>query len=224
MSIETNEVIVVCGFARSGTSLTMQMLQAAGVDLFYDDKLPIAFETPKIFDLVIGESQWLSECRGKAFKLLDPLDKPLPEGYCYKIIWLDRRVRDMAVSSANLLKGLMRLDRKDVDLITSQYMRDKPKTVSLLRSYVSANPESEMLTVRFQQLVEEPAVAAGAIASFLGIDAARVEAMTRCVIPRSAAPMNNLLEPSLLHRNHTDSSGFSPQHPILSRPETHDQS
>ena len=75
-----DEIIVVTGIPRSGTTLMMRMLEAGGIPVYYDDDRPVEFrengvnyinysvilrETDKIHRLKDGDGSWLKDCEGK---------------------------------------------------------------------------------------------------------------------------------------------------------------
>ena len=73
----TSAVIVVSGLPRSGTSMTMQMLVAAGVPVVADgvrqagEDNPLGYyEDERVKRLHKEDGAWLTEARGKAIKVI----------------------------------------------------------------------------------------------------------------------------------------------------------
>ncbi|MFA5257552.1 MAG: alkaline phosphatase family protein, partial [Opitutales bacterium] len=79
-------IIVVSGLPRSGTSLMMQMLDAAGLTIVSDGKRDADESNPKgyyederVKKLPFGKDHsWLEECRGKVIKIVAPLLGGIP--------------------------------------------------------------------------------------------------------------------------------------------------
>ena len=96
-------IIVVSGLPRSGTSMTMKMLDAGGIALITDEARLADEDNPKgYFELEnvksLGEQDdksWLTEARGKAVKVISHLLRELPEHYAYRIIFMNRHVQEV---------------------------------------------------------------------------------------------------------------------------------
>jgi len=180
----SDPTIVVTGFPRSGTSAMMTMLGAAGVPLYYDH--PVSYETEKALQLP-GEGQWLEECQGCAVKILEPLKFSPPQGLSYKFIWMSRRAPDIATSQARMLKALGNLDlgAKERRDLANSFMADKGPSLRLLESY----PSSQLLEIRFSDLIKAPQKTAFRIAEFLDLSSSVVEAMAGVVHKRKPEPL-----------------------------------
>ena len=97
-----DDVIVVSGLPRSGTSMMMRMLDAAGLPILTDSVRTADEDNPKgywEFEPVkdLGESDdtsWLADARGKVVKIVSPLIAHLPtEGYTYRVLFMRRDAR-----------------------------------------------------------------------------------------------------------------------------------
>lgn len=137
--------IAVAGLARCGTSLTMQMLAAAGIRT--------VGEWPAF------EADGHHAGAGVAVKWLDPHRTPQPfrRGV---VIWLDRDPIQQAKSQAKLLRELMGMDADW-----------RPFVRSLGRERILARRAIEpfrKLDLTFERLVLEPHYSAFKIATFLG--------------------------------------------------------
>jgi hypothetical protein len=94
-NIDSNDpVIVVSGLPRSGTSMTMQMLVAAGIPAVTDGARAPGEDNPRGYyedervKRLHKEDQdrtWLSEARGKVVKVISFLLKELPRSNNYRV-------------------------------------------------------------------------------------------------------------------------------------------
>src|SRR5512145_571567 len=87
-------VIVVSGLPRSGTSMAMQMLEAAGVPVMTDgvreageDNPRGYYEDERVKDLHREgvDRSWIRDARGRAVKIISFLLKDLPDTNNYKV-------------------------------------------------------------------------------------------------------------------------------------------
>jgi len=110
MSVNKN-IIIVSGLPRSGTSMMMQILQAGGIDLVVDKKRPADlhnpygyFEFEKVKNLE-QDNSWITDCHGKAIKILFHLLQFLPEEISYKILFMMRDLDDVINSQNKMLQS-----------------------------------------------------------------------------------------------------------------------
>ena len=105
-------IVVVSGLPRSGTSLTMKMLEAGGVPILSDGirqadisnpKGYYEFEPVKALDKG-GDVAWLADARGKAVKIISLLLTWLPETYNYQVIFMRRDIGEAIASQEEMLR------------------------------------------------------------------------------------------------------------------------
>lgn len=171
-----DKIILVCGFGRCGSSMVMQMLKAAGIDM---DGVPPYYETPLCFD-----GEWISQQVGRAVKVLEPHRKgrvyPKADFIC---IWLDRDIKQQARSHVKFhreKKGLVvmnpRYSRKKV---MEYFKTERSKAVKLCESL------GPTLILEFEELVSRPLKCAYLIAEHCGIDIrGNLKRMSEAVIRR----------------------------------------
>lgn len=119
----TEHIIIVSGSVRSGTSLMMQLLEAGGIPLYYDNAKPPDennpygyFEKTGMFSyagLGGAESPFLSLCRNKGVKILPPSILPDvirdTKGTLVKIIFMLRDENEVANSYITMLENFNKL-------------------------------------------------------------------------------------------------------------------
>jgi hypothetical protein len=184
--------IVIAGLPRCGSSLTMQMLDAAGVPVV--GKFP-AYEP----DVIEGQitPEFLEAHPNAAFKFLDPHLKLLPVGPKYRFIFLTRSRRQQALSQLKMLRlmGMMQGSVTDVQMTTHEesLANEERKGLDMLRQH-----EGIVILVRFEDIIARTESAVFRIADLLRLDGAAQERMRACVKPRSASMYPGMLEVDLM--------------------------
>ncbi len=176
-------VIVVSGLPRSGTSMAMQMLEAAGVEILSDgvrkadeSNPPGYYELERVKELEgAGDSGWLKQARGKAIKIISYLLPQLPQTLNYKIIFMQRDLHEVIASQNKMLLQRGEPDDVDDDRMRGLFVQHLAKTKRLIadRSCFDA------LDIIYRDVVEDPLKQAGRISAFLGggLDVGRMAAV-----------------------------------------------
>ena len=109
-----DEIIIVSGLPRSGTSLMMQMFAAAGIEPVTDRCREADADNPRgYFELEAAkrlkqESAWLADARGKALKVVSQLLFDLPATERYRIVFMERDLDEVLASQETMLARLGR--------------------------------------------------------------------------------------------------------------------
>lgn len=104
-------IVVVSGLPRSGTSMTMKMLEAGGVRVVTDGARTADVDNPKgycegdrVLDLAKEvDTAWLPEARGQAVKIISYLLRHLPEDNNYKVLFMRREISEVLASQTKML-------------------------------------------------------------------------------------------------------------------------
>src|SRR5262249_17521850 len=97
-------VTIVAGLPRSGTSMMMQMLAAAGLPVYTDEKRIADEDNPRGYlehgraAALHQDSTWIGEARGKAVKIVAHLLRFLPAGEQYRVIFMHRDLDEVIAS------------------------------------------------------------------------------------------------------------------------------
>lgn len=194
-------LIVVTGLPRSGTSLVMQMLAAANVNVLSDGVRAADEDNPRgyfEFDRVknlLKDSQWLLNARGRAIKIVAPLLAALPPGLACRVILCDRDLDQVLDSQDRMIQRRNALPPSSPDrrrLLKEEYER----TLSRVTAMLSRRPHTRFVVVNYESAVSDPLAAAERINDFLG-GGLDVEKMTAAVEP--ALHRNRGFAPSRLH-------------------------
>lgn len=167
------EIIIVSGLPRSGTSMMMQMLEAAGLEILTDGKREADTSNPKgyyeydpVKKLAFNNS-WMSEAEGKVLKVVSPLLPSLPLKHTYKIIHLSREISEILVSQQIMLgktreQAIMNYPFKMAENFNNQLRK--------VKKWAGNQPNLEWLEVNHFDVINEPEAMARKIAQFLNRD------------------------------------------------------
>lgn len=105
-------ITVVSGLPRSGTSLMMQILEASGYEILTDglrkadeNNLNGYYEYEHVKSLA-KDNSWMAEAEGKAVKIIAQLLPYLPEGFEYRIFYMERNLDEIVSSQSRMLGRL----------------------------------------------------------------------------------------------------------------------
>lgn len=190
-------MIIVCGLMRSGTSLMMQMLHAAGVEClgehpWYEDKRTAPYG-------VLDESL-LKDAEGKAFKLLEPHARPiahaLPEDAVF--VWMDRSYKEQATSYVKFLafmdpsRKMKDLKRRYRSLKNGELQQSRQFGVQAIERY-----DRPIVKVRFEDIIKKPLYTAQGLETLLGLPEDSSIDMADVVLFRDTACSDRMLEAEL---------------------------
>lgn len=179
-------IVVVSGLPRSGTSMAMKMLDAAGLPMVVDglreadeDNPKGYFELERVKDLAKETDwTWLDDARGKAIKIISYLLKELPDTHNYKVIFMRRDLKEVLASQAKMLDRRGESNETDDERMIDLYESDLWKANYLLKN----NPRFNTLMIDYRGVVDNPSEQAQKISQFLG-GGHDVEAMAAAVDP-----------------------------------------
>ncbi|MFV2072499.1 MAG: sulfotransferase domain-containing protein [Thermoanaerobaculales bacterium] len=173
-------VVVVSGLPRSGTSMAMKMLEAAGMELVVDnirtadeDNPKGYYEDERVKDLgETDDKRWLKEARGKVVKVVSSLLNHLPPNNVYKVVFLRRNLHEVLASQATMLERRGEESQTaDADLL-GMYEAHLEKVGFQLRF----RRNFDVLYLDYADVVRDPLGQARRMADFVGggLDAERM--------------------------------------------------
>jgi hypothetical protein len=187
-----DEVLVVSGLARSGTSMIMQMLAAGGMNALTDSERPADEDNPRgYFEFaaakrMLRDTSWIAEACGKAVKIVAPLVLRVPLRMRCRVILMERDYVEILASQAKMIQ------RRGAPLADSpqrreRLLREYARAIERTREMLAARPDVRLLAMRHAEVLRDPLGAAREICAFAGggLDCAR---------------MASVVDPSL-HRN-----------------------
>lgn len=172
MPLAPDEILVVSGLPRSGTSLVMRMLEAGGVPLLHDAERPADEHNPHgYFEFtpvrqLKRDASWVPRARGHAVKVISYLLPFLPIGENYRVVLVERALGEVAASQDRMLrKAPAPLD----DGLGTLMQRQNEGALA----WLDAN-HVPCLRLRFEALHRDPAAEAARLAVFAGCEHAVV--------------------------------------------------
>ena len=164
-------IIVVSGLPRSGTSLAMQMIHAGGVSAVTDgqrandDDNPRGyFEFERVKQLKTDKG-WIDEAAGKVVKVIHMLLAELPDDRPYRVIFMERDVREVVKSQSTMLA---RSGRTGAQLPPERLMAIYEQQLKVLEQWLASHPNFQVLRIPYAALVANPAAFVPQINAFLG--------------------------------------------------------
>jgi hypothetical protein len=165
-------VLVVSGLPRSGTSLMMMMLEAAGIPPLTDrereadqDNPKGYFEFERVKKLKEGDTKWVKEAPGKAVKVISALLSHLPKGYNYKVLFMVRTLPEILASQRKMLVNRGEDPDKISDAEMAGYFE---KHLRQVREWLKSQANFSLLEVDYNQLLTDPEPLVHEINLFLG--------------------------------------------------------
>lgn len=177
-------ITIVSGLPRSGTSLLMQMLHAGGYPVLCDDQRPADADNPRgYFEYspvrrLEQDNRWLAEADGKALKVVSPLLYHLPQGFDYRVLFMQRPLDEVLRSQATMLS---RRGQPATDEDSAMRLHFERHLLAV-DAWIAQQANVSRLTLNHAEVNAEPRVAAERIAEFLGT-ALNLDAMTAIVDP-----------------------------------------
>lgn len=113
MPSDQDIITIVSGIPRSGTSLVMQMLAAAGIDPLADAGREQDASNPRgYFELADVKrmpragTNWISTARGRSMKVIHALLEYLPGDERYRVLFVDRDLDEVMTSQDRMLERM----------------------------------------------------------------------------------------------------------------------
>lgn len=177
-------VVVVTGLPRSGTSMMMQMLAAAGLAPFTDGARAADPSNPHGYyehERVKGlarDRAWVPDADGHVVKVVAPLLPYLPAGPAYRVIMMDRSADEILRSQTAML-GRLERPAADEEALRPLYAR----TLAAAQGWLARTDRAEALVVPHRDALTDPAETARRVAAFLSLGPDAPAAMVAAVDP-----------------------------------------
>jgi hypothetical protein len=182
----TPPITVVSGLPRSGTSMMVKMLAEGGIEPMTDglrqadDDNPNGyFELERVKKLREGDTTWLKDAPGKSIKVISALLQYLPQGYRYRVLFMQRNLGEVLASQRQMLLNRGEASEQDSD---EQMARRYLGHLEEVDAWLKTRRDIETLYVPYNRMVQDPLPYIQQVNQFLG-GGLDVEAMARVVDP-----------------------------------------
>lgn len=184
-SIKPGEYLIVSGLPRSGTSLMMQMLTAAGIEPMTDGKRPADDDNLK------GYFEWedikklrknprlIEQAEGKSIKVISALISALPPQHRYRIIFMKRPVGEIVDSQWTMLSRQGQKPRSEKEHLIQTQQTHYEQTIAQLRQ----RQNIDLIEIDYPELVANPDTQLPALKKFLGDTAPQPDKLTEAINP-----------------------------------------
>ena len=168
------KITIVSGLPRSGTSLMMQILEAAGLDILSDEERSADDNNPKGYfeyepvKKIAQDNLWMKDASGKCLKVIAYLIKYLPSNFEYKILYMKRDIIEIITSQQKMLG-------KSLDVYPAALDMAYKKEEAAVLNYISENSNMDILVVNYSDLVNNNESELKRIADFLELEMDLIE-------------------------------------------------
>jgi len=172
-----NQIVIVSGLPRSGTSLIMQMLNKGGVEVLTDSKREADISNPKgYFEYnpvmsIHKDNSWLKLAQNKSVKVVAPLLKFLDPKYRYKVIFMKRDLTE-------IIKSQQKMIGKDPETLPTRLFEAYKKQLSLVDVWKNKEPGVELIYIDYKEALNNTSEIIKKVTSFIDVsmDAKQMEA------------------------------------------------
>lgn len=164
-----DQIVVVSGLPRSGTSMMMQMLQAGGIEVLSDGNRKADQSNPRgylEYDPVMSihkDNSWLHLGQNKVVKVVAPLLKFLSPKYRYKVIFMQRDLTEI-IQSQQKMKG------KNIENLPIRLFDAFKKQLHQVETWKNKEPTVELLSINYKEdVLENTDTAIQKVEDFIGL-------------------------------------------------------
>ena len=162
------EVIVVSGLPRSGTSMMMQVLVAGGIAAVQDHIREQDSDNPKgyfEFERVKSlkeDSSWVKNCNDQCIKVISFHLNKLPKDCQYKVIFMRREMDEVIQSQTKMLKN-RKQSTEDMDKLSVIY----EKHVLEVEAFLKGQRNFDVAYMNYTDVLNQPDKVCKSLCHFL---------------------------------------------------------
>lgn len=152
--------------------MMMKMLAEGGLSIVTDelrsadeDNPNGYFELEAVKQMSAGNVAWVADAGGKVVKVISALLEHLPSEFSYKIIFMEREIKEILASQQKMLKHRNKSSQVDDAEIEAQFR----KHLSAIKAWLVRQPNIEVLYVSYNDMIREAAPFSKKITEFLGV-------------------------------------------------------
>ena len=157
---DSDEIIIISGLPRSGTSMLMAMLEAGGFELLTDGIRTADEDNPKGYyefepiKKIKTDQSWLENAKGKVVKGISQLLLDMPPTYNYRVVFVRRDLDEVLASQKKMLvrRGTEKGGTSDEDMRTLFL-----KHLEHVTDWLRRQKNFHVLYVNYNKLLKDPA-------------------------------------------------------------------
>lgn len=167
-------ITVVTGLPRSGTSLAMQWLEAAGIPPYTDGRRvadasnPQGYYEADIVQTLPASSDWLGQAEGHALKVIHLLLPHLPLDRPYRVLVM---TRDLTAVLRSQRLMLQRLGRSGAELSEESLKGVYGVQLEAMEGWLGHLPPERVMRQSFEAALADPQEAADQLLAWLALPA-----------------------------------------------------
>ena len=169
-SIAALPIVVVSGLPRSGTSMMMKMLAEGGLEVVTDairaadeDNPNGYFEFEPVKQLTAGQAAWVEGAGGKLIKVISALLEYLPAGHEYRVIFMEREIREILASQQKMLQRRNEAPGAPDEELAAQFAEH----LKAIKYWLARQPNMAVMYVDYNRLMADPDAYCAPVAAFL---------------------------------------------------------
>ncbi len=169
-TIPSDQIVIVSGLPRSGTSMMMRMLEAGGVPALVDNIRAADEDNPRGYyefepvKKTKEDASWLAEAGGKVVKMVYRLLYDLPSDRTYHVVFMRRNLAEVIASQDAMLK---RLGRDGGDIPPEKLTAMFEQQLAAFDKWVAERPNFKILDVNYNDTIQDPNPTIEALNAFL---------------------------------------------------------
>ena len=169
--LTSDEVVIVSGLPRSGTSMMMQLLEAGGLPALTDGERAADSDNPKgYYEFEKAKSrgdhrEWLADAGGHVVKMVAQLLPNLPPDRKYRMIFMERPLGEVIDSQDAMLE---RLDRQRGGRRSSLARTYVAQIEQVKRVLAGHDERLAVLSINYHRALANPKSVAAEVSAFLG--------------------------------------------------------
>jgi hypothetical protein len=162
------EILLVTGLPRSGTSLMMQIVHKAGIEVLSDGQRQSDISNPEgYYELeavkkIVTNNSFLKEAEGKAIKIVAPLPLFIDQTLSYKVIFMNRSIEEVLKSQEIMLNKDQQAEREKFATIFSGHIEKTQRFFT--------DKKIPFIEMNYTQLIQNPEEEIARLVDFLAID------------------------------------------------------
>lgn len=174
-----DQIVIVSGLPRSGTSVMMQMIDKGGGEVLIDETRKADESNPRgYFEYkpvmsIHNDNSWLESAKDKTVKVVAPLLKFLSPKYRYKVIFMNRNIDE-------IVKSQQKMIGKDPDTLPVSLIQSYKKQLHIVEEWKNRQAGVELIYVNYIDVLNDTDKVINKVVSFIGVDMKK-DAMIKCV-------------------------------------------